>query len=77
MGLKKMIGDYKRKEKRVQLVGSEGVNRQDARRKKINKLPKQVTRDVQKRMKEYRTGVVGTGEADAHSVEGRKGYKRK
>ena len=77
MGLKKMIGDYKRKEKRVQLVGSQGVNTQDAHRKKINKLPKQVTRDVQKRMKEYRTGVVATGEADAHSIEGRKGYKRK
>ena len=58
MGIKKMIQDHQRKVKRVDLVGPEGVNIQDARRKKINKLPKQVTRDVQQRMKEYRTGTV-------------------
>ena len=58
MGIKDMINDYKRKEKRVQLVGSDGVNIQDARRRKIDKLPKEISRDVQQRMKEYRTGKV-------------------
>jgi predicted methyltransferase len=53
-----MINDYKRKVKRVELVGSDGVNMQDERRRKIDKLPKQVTKDVQKRMKEYKQGYV-------------------
>lgn len=53
-----MISDYKRKLKRVELVGSDGVNAQDARRRKIDKLPKEVTKDVQQRMKEYKSGRV-------------------
>jgi hypothetical protein len=53
-----MIKDYQRKLKRVDLVGTDGVNMQDERRRGINKLPKEVTRDVQKRMKEYKSGNV-------------------
>ena len=58
MGIKKMINDHKRKVKRVDLVGTDGVNIQDARRRNIDKLPKEVTRDVQQRMKEYKSGKV-------------------
>ena len=51
------IEDYHRKMKRVELVGSTGVNIQDARRRAA-KNPKDVTRDVQKRMGEYKRGSV-------------------
>ena len=59
--------------KRRELVGSKGVAIQDKRRAKAKKSknPKALGLDVQKRMKEYRTG-----EADAHTVAGRKGYKK-
>ena len=57
MGIKKKIQDYKRKQTRVDLVGPEGVNVQDARRRKA-KTPKAITRDVQKRMGEYKRGNV-------------------
>ena len=55
--IKTIIREGKQKEKRVQLVGDEGVNIQNRRREKA-KTPKAVTLDVQQRMKEYRTGVV-------------------
>ena len=51
--MKKTINDYKRKLKRVELVGSGGVNKQDKRRKAA-KTPKAVTRDVMQRMDEYK-----------------------
>lgn len=60
MGIKRKIQDYKRKERRVQLVGTAGVNKQDTRRRKA-KTPKAVTRDVQKRMGEYKRGRVVLG----------------
>ena len=58
MGIKSKIKDYKRKQKRVDLVGPQGVNVQDARRRAIKDNPKAVTRDVQKRMGEYKRGNV-------------------
>ena len=49
----------RRTETRVGLVGGDGVNIQDARRRAAEKAgPQAVSRDVQKRMKEYRTGVI-------------------
>ena len=55
--IKTIMREGRQKEKRVQLVGDEGVNIQNRRREKA-KTPKAVTLDVQQRMKEYRTGVV-------------------
>ena len=57
MGIKRKIQDYKRKQARVDLVGTHGVNVQDKRRKAA-KTPKAVTRDVQQRMGEYKRGNV-------------------
>jgi hypothetical protein len=42
---------------RADLVGGDGVNIQDERRRKA-KTPKAVGRDVQQRMKEYKQGYV-------------------
>jgi len=42
---------------RVEKVGSDGVNKQDKRRRNV-KTPKGMTRDVQQRMKEYKRGSV-------------------
>ena len=55
--IKTIMREGRQKEKRVQLVGADGVNKQNRRREKA-KTPKEVTLDVQQRMKEYRTGVV-------------------
>ena len=74
MVMKRKIREYKQKLKRVELVGSDGVNKQDNRRRAA-KTPKAVTRDVQKRMKEYRTGRVNN-ESDHHSKAGKAGYKK-
>jgi len=74
MVMKRKISAYKQKLKRVELVGSDGVNKQDTRRRAA-KTPKAVTRDVQKRMSEYRTGRV-SNEADHHSKAGKAGYKK-
>ncbi|MBU8921789.1 MAG: hypothetical protein KOO63_08215 [Bacteroidales bacterium] len=63
MGIERNIKDVLRegrqKPKRVELVGPGGVNKQNKRRKAaMEKGPKAVTRDVQKRMGEYRRGNV-------------------
>ena len=55
--LKDKIKNYKRREKRVQLVGAEGVNIQDRRRRKVT-TDRGMSRDVQQRMKEYKSGKV-------------------
>jgi hypothetical protein len=45
--------------KRINLVGADAVRRQDDRRRSAeSKGPKAVTLDVQKRMKEYKSGNV-------------------
>ena len=54
----KALLEQERTRTRADLVGGEGVNIQNQRRKAIEKNPKAVTRDVQQRMKEYRTGNV-------------------
>jgi hypothetical protein len=60
MGLSRKMKDYKfqRKLKRVEKVGSDGVNKQDTRRRKIKDDPKAITRDVQQRMREYKGAKV-------------------
>ena len=57
MGLKQKIQERQRLGKRVELVGTGGVNIQDKRRRAI-KTDKGMIRDTQQRMKEYRTGKV-------------------
>ena len=57
MGIKKMIQDHARRVTRVDLVGADGVNKQDTRRRAA-KTPKAKTLDVQQRMKEYRGAKV-------------------
>ena len=57
---KEALDKQERTRRRVDLVGTDGVNAQDKRRRKAakSKDPKALGRDVQKRMKEYRTGRV-------------------
>ena len=55
---KEMLNKQKRNRRRVELVGSDGVNKQDARRRAIKNNPKAITRDVQQRMQEYKPGNV-------------------
>ena len=59
--IKDVIREGLRKERRVDLVTGEGVNIQNRRREAIEKDPKAVSRDVQQRMYEYRTGSVKKG----------------
>ena len=47
----------RRKETRVGLVGADGVNIQDAR-ERAAKTPKEKGREVQRRMAEYKSGIV-------------------
>jgi hypothetical protein len=54
---KEALLKQKRKRTRVDLVGSDGVNKQDTRGRKA-KTPKAKTRDVQQRMKEYKGETV-------------------
>jgi hypothetical protein len=60
MALRKIIRDnkFQRKLKRVELVGSDGVNKQDARMREAAGDPKKVTREVQQRMREYKGDTV-------------------
>ena len=51
--IKDVMREGRQKPRRVELVGSDGVNKQDKRRRAA-KTPKDVTLDVQQRMKEYR-----------------------
>ena len=57
MAFKQALDKQRRTRRRVELVGTEGVNIQDARRRKA-KTPKAITRDVQKRMGEFKRGKV-------------------
>ena len=57
--IKDILREGRQKQKRVELVGTDGVNKQNMRRKAaMDKGPKAVTRDVQKRMGEYKRGNV-------------------
>ena len=55
--IKDVLRDGRVLPKRVDLVGSDGVNIQNRRREKA-KTPKAIGRDVQQRMKEYKQGYV-------------------
>ena len=52
--IKDIMREGRQKQRRVELVGGPGVNKQNRRREAIQKDPKAVTLDVQQRMKEYR-----------------------
>ena len=59
MVFKQALDKQRRTRTRVDIVGSDGVNIQDKRRRKaIKKGPKAVTRDVQQRMNEYKGAKV-------------------
>jgi hypothetical protein len=47
-----------RTRKRVTLVGTDGVNKQDKRRRAIKDNPKALSREVQQRMREYKGETV-------------------
>jgi ubiquinone/menaquinone biosynthesis C-methylase UbiE len=52
---KEALTKQERTRRRVDLVGSDGVNKQDTRRRAIKKGDhKAMTRDVQQRMREYK-----------------------
>ena len=55
MNLRDKIKEHNRLMKRVELVGTDGVNKQDARRRKAEKSddPNAISKDVQMRFKEY------------------------
>ena len=58
--IKDRVSEYARMEKRAAKVGYDGVNKQNQRRNKLKDNPKAITRDVQKRMGEYKSGRVDT-----------------
>ena len=55
--IKTIMCEGRQKQKRVELVGADGVNKQN-RRREAAKTPKAVTLDVQQRMKEYKGAKV-------------------
>ena len=72
---KEALKKQERTRKRVELVGTSGVNKQDTRRRKVKAAGGNLAKDAVKRMGEYKRGAVSS-EADYHSKEGRKAYKK-
>jgi hypothetical protein len=65
----------KRTRQRVELVGTDGVNKQDTRRRKVKAAGGNLAKDTVRRMGEYKSGKVSS-EADYHSKEGKAKYKK-
>jgi hypothetical protein len=72
---KAALNKQKRTRQRVELVGSGGVNKQDTRRRKVKASGGNMAKDTVRRVGEYKAGKVSS-EADYHSKEGKKGYKK-
>ena len=83
--IKRFKNSRARQKKRIKIMGKKGVSKQDASAfragmsamAKGTSIEKAKGQQAIKRVGEYKAAAKGTGEADAHSIEGRKRYKSK